>query len=191
MEDNFAKTADVSPASIRQTVQMLSSSDIQFLEQLTGISNLKLDLMYKATRDGFESSKFYELCSNIPNNIIIIRTKDNKIIGGYTPLSWRLGTSEYEYAADNSNKTFLFSLTLRKKFDMNISSNCYALCYSTSWGPKWGGGHDLEIKSGCNFDPAQYSGIGHTYNLNGTSKTEFYGVESSYLIDDWEFYRIN
>jgi hypothetical protein len=190
MEDNFAKNADVSPASIRQIVQMLSSSDIQFLEQLTGISNLKLDLMYKATRDGFESSKFYELCSNIPNNIIIIRTRDNKIIGGYTPMSWRLGTSEYEYAQDNSNQTFLFSLTLRKKFPLKIENNYYALCYSTSWGPKWGGGHDLEIKSNCDKVPAQYSGMGGYYDLLGTTKTEFYGVESGYFIDDWEFYRI-
>ena len=54
-------------------------------------------LLYRASQNEFSVAKFYNKCSNIPNTLILIKTEFNKIIGGFTPLCWKLGTKEENF----------------------------------------------------------------------------------------------
>ena len=63
-------------------------------------------MLYRKSRDGDSIETFHKLCDNKENTLILIKTSEGILIGGYTPLSW----DNYSYYKNN-NDTFLFSLT--------------------------------------------------------------------------------
>ena len=77
--------------------------------------------MFKASSNGFRWPKYLEQCGNLTNTIIIAKTKKGKIIGGFTPLSFNPSvnwTSKQDWLPikDESNSSFLFSLSQKEKF---------------------------------------------------------------------------
>ena len=66
-------------------------------------ANIKSELLYRLTRD---SKKFHEKCDNKGPTLVLIKVKDGRIIGGYTPLSW-----DSSSGIKKDLDTFLFSLT--------------------------------------------------------------------------------
>lgn len=45
-------------------------------------------LKFKASEYEFKLNKYYQQCEDLLNTIILIKTTKNKIIGGFTPLSF-------------------------------------------------------------------------------------------------------
>jgi hypothetical protein len=50
----------------------------------------KVELVFRASENAFQGTLFHEKCDNIPHNLTIIRTEFDKIIAGYTPLTWNI-----------------------------------------------------------------------------------------------------
>ena len=50
--------------------------------------NLNLELLYKATRDGFKTNDLHQKCDNIGPTVCFIKSDQNLVLGGYTNLSW-------------------------------------------------------------------------------------------------------
>jgi hypothetical protein len=51
-------------------------------------SDLKLNLIYRATRDGFRCKDFHDNCHYKGPTICVIKSEFGKTFGGYTNLSW-------------------------------------------------------------------------------------------------------
>jgi hypothetical protein len=45
-------------------------------------------LIYRASRDGFRSETFHSRCDNHNSMVVIVKTADGFIFGGYTSISW-------------------------------------------------------------------------------------------------------
>ena len=72
---------------------VLSSSTILSSTELSNLNEMlptytKSVLLYKATRDGFESKEFHDRCDNAINTVIVIRNNLNYIFGGFTVAKW-------------------------------------------------------------------------------------------------------
>ncbi|CAB4428808.1 unnamed protein product [Rhizophagus irregularis] len=114
-----------------------------------------VNLLYRASRDGFEATKFHELCDNKGPTIMISKLKENdRLIGGYNPLSWQ-PYSDYKNDIGTWQHTpdsFLFSFTKNEEINSviarvtNNSDNNYAVSYSSECGPAFGFGRDLIIR---------------------------------------------
>ena len=52
-------------------------------------TELKLNLLYKAKRDGFKASDFHSRCFNKGPTIFVIKSVQRKTFGGYINISWR------------------------------------------------------------------------------------------------------
>jgi hypothetical protein len=50
--------------------------------------NVKLELLYKASKDGFEASKFHSHCDFKGPTISIIKSDTGNVFGGYTTIPW-------------------------------------------------------------------------------------------------------
>src|SRR4051794_33722378 len=51
--------------------------------------NFEFNLLYRSSRDGFNSESFHNKCDNKGATIWVARIKDtNQVIGGYNPLDW-------------------------------------------------------------------------------------------------------
>ena len=148
--------------------------------------NFKPILIFKGTRDGFNSYNFQSKCLNIPNTLTIAKTSFDKVIGGFTIMPWKIPSDLYSYVCDYTKNTFLFSLSNGEKY--NLRNLEYAICLSKGSGPIFGGGSDFELVSNCNVTYNESYKIGHSYEYSKTPE-EFYGSKK-YLITDYEVYQI-
>jgi len=82
---------------------------------------LTFKLLYKATRDGDSEDEFHSKCDNINNALIIIKTKENNIIGGFTTALLNC-INEYNY----DDYAFLFSINNNKIYNLK-SNQVYAV----------------------------------------------------------------
>jgi hypothetical protein len=122
-------------------------------------------LLYRGSRDGFESSAFHRLCDGHPMTLTIILSDNGSIFGGYTPVAWHNSGS---YTVDNTLKSFLFTL----KNPNNIGARIFPLkedqkgsaIDGASYGPSFGIGHNLHVSDQCNNNTRSYTGgFGQTY----------------------------
>ena len=64
----------------------------QWLNKPNSKSNYKnlenISLLYRGSRDGFKASDFHRLCDNKGETLVIIKSTDNYIFGGYTSINW-------------------------------------------------------------------------------------------------------
>jgi len=154
--------------------------------KIGGSEKISLDLLMKASRDGFGWDIFRDRCHRISPTLVIVHTSFDKLVGGFTPLPWNQSNDQFQYLKDESKKSFLFSLTNGKKY--NIKNHHFAICNGNQIGPIFGGGSDLEIVHNCNENFNNFSAIGHTYDFNETPE-DFYGGQF-YTVKDYEVYEV-
>ena len=65
-----------------------------------------------------------------------MKTEAGNIIGAFTPIPWDTANNS-QYMNDASLKTFIFSLTMKKKFIQTNGGN-QATHHYTNWGPRFG-----------------------------------------------------
>ena len=123
----------------------------------------KWNLIYRASKDGFESTNFHSKCDGKPNTLIIIKSNNGNVFGGYTEQTWnQTGTYGSDYKADPNS--FIFSLInkLNKPIKIKWSKN-NGICCGNNFGPIFGGGHDLLIADKSNTNINSNSNLGHSY----------------------------
>ena len=104
---------------------------------------IKSELLYRLSENGNSYQEFHEKCDNKGPTLILIEAVEGFITGGYTPLSW---DSYSQWKQDKD--TFLFSLTLNKKFIKEDVSDSI-LCLE-SYGP-WFDNFGFELNSRKKF----------------------------------------
>lgn len=125
-------------------------------------------VIYQATKDGFSSSSFHLKCNNQGPTMVVIKSNNGNIFGAYVPDSW-ISKNGYVY----NNKTCLFSLVNSDKKLVKIpntgpsAGTTYSYYDYSSYGPTFGGGHDLYICDASNVTRSSYSNLGHSFSLPG------------------------
>jgi hypothetical protein len=84
---------------------------VNWIEQKLN-KNIVLELIFKMNEKEFRAKDFHHYCDNKGPTLILIKTSNNEIIGGFTPLNWE-ATTELGKKYDKLGLTFFFSLTLK------------------------------------------------------------------------------
>ena len=151
-------------------------------------------LLYKATRDGFQASAFHARCDNIPNTVTVIRNNLNYVFGGLTAAKW---SSTSGYIADST--AFIFSLRrngglTNYKLPIQSTQVNYAIFGYASYGPTFGGGHDINIRDQSNTNTGSYSNIviytPPTYPSGSNRTTFLTGGYGNWLTTEIEIYQL-
>ena len=115
---------------------------INWIKQKINKKNIDFKKIFTMSLNGSSCNDFHKYCDNKGPTITIIKTTNNKIFGGFTPLNWEnSGGNKY----NKSNQTFIFSLDLMKKFDV-INAKKEAIYCTKNNGPYFGG-RDFSIES--------------------------------------------
>jgi len=141
---------------------------ISFLA-LTGLEKKALSLLWRGSRDGFDAATFHRLCDGKPNTVTVIKNTNGFIFGGFTSIPWRL-TGGYK----GDSTAFLFSLTnpSNTPLKLKVKSPENAVCQGSSYGPTFGGGHDLHVSSLSYTNRDSYMNL-HLYEFpNGKGGNE-------------------
>jgi len=156
--------------------------------------NGQLRLLYCGTRDGMNAHSFHEKCDNKGPIVVVVKTVQGYIFGGYSGIEWRQSggyVSSYE--------AFLFSLnchtsTNPMKLHRSPTNSEGSLYFQPSYGPCFGRGRDLFL-----FCPSNSSNLGHTYvlpkgwnsqSLTGSCQLELAEVEV-FSMDTLKFAAVN
>lgn len=116
-------------------------------------------LLYRATRDGFEAADFHSMCDGFENTLTVIRTTNDFIFGGFTEKAWQ---STGGFVTDPN--AFIFSLVNNEGRPLKVmcsKSGKNAINCSSEGGPLFG--YDIVIESGSNVKQSSYSCFGSSY----------------------------
>ena len=139
-------------------------------------------LIYKAKKDGDDSSIFHSKCDNMGPLLIIIQTTSGYRFGGYTSKSWTKPNSSIWI---KDELAFVFSLNLLRKFEIKIPEQ--AIGHYGSDGPVFGYGHCIHIVSECLHNNKSYHDSSSSYE--GMNQLIFV-KEKYFTVADYEVFQI-
>ncbi|KAJ5079413.1 pep-cterm sorting domain-containing protein [Anaeramoeba ignava] len=166
----------------------------------------KMKLGFSAKRNGFNCKKWHDKCDNKGKTLIIIKTKDNYIFGGFTSIGftndkskWREEDRNRDYGYIPDSKAFIFSLRNNKnnrnphKFPIKKDQEQYAILYHyLRNGANFGYGADFCLNSSLR---SGWSNFGNSYKLpksikKGKNEAKSYlaGSFNSWKVDEVETY---
>ncbi len=102
---------------------------INCLNSWISINNFKYNLLYRKSENDISYDTFHRLCDNQGPTLVLFKTSEGYIFGGYTPLNW----DKYSGWKKDS-KTFTFSLTNKKVFRKK-NENTKSIYCGTEVGP--------------------------------------------------------
>ena len=109
--ENMEKELDKLEEKINLITKWLASLNIGQIK--------KYKLIFSAQENNFDSFSFHEICSkDVTNTLILIKTEDNDIIGGFTFASW-----EPNSLISYDDKAFVFNLNKKQKFRITNPSS--------------------------------------------------------------------
>jgi len=155
------------------------------------VKKLELSLLYRGSRDGYTAAAFHRMCDNKGATLTVVKAEGSKnIFGGYFSGSW---TSSGSYS---SQPAWIYSLVNAtgkplKLLSSGSSNNAYC---NSSYGPTWGGGHDLHInssmKSANNYtNPSNYKVVAPGYT--GTFEKTLFAGQYKFAVDDIEIFTVS
>ena len=139
-------------------------------------------LLFSSKENGDNSKNFHKFCDGLSPTLILIRSKENKIFGGFTTTEW---DSFSGYKKDSN--AFLFSIDEKKMVKTNDEK--YSIYCNIELGPVFGSGHDLYVSSEFLTNDYSFNNTGDTFQFN--KKFFLNGGNKFFGINEMEVYHIN
>lgn len=93
---------------------------------------IQVTLIFSRIKDGKDFNNFHKKCDEIPNSLILIKSKDNSIrIGGFTSASWK---PNYTFKYDEN--MFIFDINKKERYDFPDKNK--VIFVSQNFGPCFG-----------------------------------------------------
>ncbi|CAF2562409.1 unnamed protein product [Rotaria sp. Silwood2] len=152
------------------------------------------ELIYKASRNGFDGNTFHSLCNNQGPTMTIIQSNNNYLFGGYTAIPW--SSSYHSYTNDTT--AFLFTITNPynippTKYLINPHQRGCAVYHHRDDGPIFGGigyfppfrsDNDIVVKNGSNASDSSYIDFPYSYlDTTGKGNNTFTGARNFTTFD--------
>jgi hypothetical protein len=176
----------------------------QVFENLRG---KELMLLWRASRDGFDSATFHELCDGRCNTLTLVQDTNNFIFGGFTPVAWESQPASeeeeeeeindgLELKEDDSGRSYLFTLRNPyalppKRFPLYQNERAGAIRSGRKWGPCFGNG-DLWISNEANKNTKsrtrRFGGVYH--NSTGRDGRTFFTGMAFFTAKEVEVFEV-
>lgn len=138
------------------------------------------NLLYRASCDGWETQSFHSKCSNKNNTIVIAKTSEGYIMGGYSDQTWEASKKDYK----KSSSCFLFSFNCHAglqpvKMEIKSGSKKNATYTDYEYGAAFGNGCDIAI--GVNGSMKNgYANPNHSYEMPSGATKSFLSGKAGY-----------
>ena len=118
---------------------------------------IKFKILFSSSIDGDSCSTFHYYCDGIFPTVTVVLDTSGRRFGGYSTQSW--GQSSVGANNGRAPGSFIFNLSNKQKYDLidEVKSNAQkAVFRHNSYGPIFGGGHDLCIVNSSNNSTSNY-----------------------------------
>lgn len=111
--------------------------------------NQRFELLYRGSEHNFSWTEFHRKCDNKSPTLVIVKSVDGCIFGGYTKVNWNPTTEHDQYISDFV--AFLFSLksSMSESKKYHVQNFNQALYYNKTYGPCFGK-LDFGFDNNCN-----------------------------------------
>ena len=184
----------IETAFCEEDERIIQNRDIKLILSWINPSSkhLKLNLVYKATRDGDTPKIFHQKVDGKKNTVTVILTDKGYRCGGFITKEWNI-SGEFN---KNDVNSFLFSLDRRENYLVNLDE--YTNFNDINYGPSFGKGFDLIIgenadhflKSDRNYSKFPNSSGDNSYIVNSENKGLLTGGYENFLISEIETYEV-
>jgi len=173
-----------------ESIKILSDKDQ--MEKLLSLCEFPIDqkwnLICCASQDGFEAAKFHTKCDDKSNTLIIIKSTNDNVFGGYTEQTWN-HTSNYK--ADQNSFIYSFINKPNKPIKIKCSDKYGIYCHN-SCGPIFGC-NDFHITDESNANTSSCSNLRPSYKhpdyAFGSNEAEsFLAGSYNFQVSDIEVY---
>jgi hypothetical protein len=148
----------------------------------------RLELLFRATRDGWTGADFHRLCDNQGATVTVVRSTNGNVFGGFAHVPWAVGTNN----ARPDASAFLFRLV--PSAEMYPISNASLAVFHQKLehgGPIWGTAYDLCIMANANTNTNSYSNLGSTYTLPaGADARTVLAGSRNFQVAEYEVFRV-
>ena len=131
------------------------------------------------------------MCNGKGAIVTVVKSSGGYIFVGYTDVSWR-----HIQGFRMSSESFLFSLKDHAgigpvKMPIKRAATGHAVCHKSSYGPTFGGGHDLHVDSNANANNSSYCKVGHTYQRpSNTNDPHFLTGSRNFTVSEYEVFLV-
>ena len=141
-------------------------------------------LKYQGTKDGFTASAFHSKCDNLGPSLTIIKTNTGHIFGGFTSISWNSTGNYYK-----DSNAFIFTIVNPHNIPPTkyLITNSSAIYCGSSYGPTFGGGHDICITNNANQSTSSYSSFPSSF-LDSTGKGNSTFTSCNFVVAEIEVF---
>ncbi len=184
----------IETAFCEEDERIIQNRDIKLILSWINPSSkhLKLNLVYKATRDGDTPKIFHQKVDGKKNTVTVILTDKGYRCGGFITKEWNI-SGEFN---KNDVNSFLFSLDRRENYLVNLDE--YTNFNDINYGPSFGKGFDLIIgenadhflKSDRNYSKFPNPSGDNSYIVNSENKGLLTGGYENFLISEIETYEV-
>ena len=156
----------------------------KWIKEKINKNNIRFELLFKMSENGQNSKDFHKYCDKKGPTLTIVKTNENKIFGGFTPLQ---GDNKGGYLKDESDQTFIFSLNLKKRFNM-INKDEKAI-YNGNYGPLFGN-CDFGLEENMNKGQAYANSSCNFLSNNNLELIEKNGNKEYFTVENFETYKV-
>jgi archaellum component FlaC len=156
----------------------------------------QFSVLWRGSRDGFKAKEFHRRCDGHANTLTVILDTKGNIFGGFTPVEWESGNSHKPEKADDSLKSFLFTLKNPhnippRRFALKDKMKHRALWCSPGCGPCFGHGRDIAVEDNCNTNTRNKTPLGYSYtNDTGLSRDIVFTGSRHFQVKEIEVFEI-
>jgi len=147
---------------------------------------IRFNMIFCSDKDGDRSSQFHYYCDGIFPSITVVLDTSGRRFGGYTTQNWARNTIGSSYC--RAPESFIFNLSNMQKFELSNQINNNAIYRDNSYGPTFGGGHDLYIADQCKSNTNSYCSK-NTYNTGNNNLLGGNG-STSFQVSKYEVYQV-
>jgi hypothetical protein len=152
---------------------LTNKAEVDILSKWISNKTIKLNLLYRGSRDGFISSVFRTKIENRKPTVTVIEATSGKVFGGYTDQEWTCGAAAVYKGSQN---TFLFSISDKEKYMIRADKATNAIYASPTMLPTFGNGHDIALCENCANSTASYTSFGNAFDNKGKSRDSLAGT---------------
>jgi hypothetical protein len=182
--------------------------DSKIVQELPELFNEFLDnefnLLWRGTREGFNTSDFHTRCDGHSNILMIVKDAKGNIFGGFTPVTWesraKFGSGMNCYKSDNEVRSWLFTLInphniAPRKFYLKNDYRSRAIFCGCSGGPEFGTGcdgfGDIAVRDKCDANVINSTWLGGSYlNDTGVNGKILLSGEYHFIVKEIEVFEI-
>jgi hypothetical protein len=171
-----------------------------FPEIFSELRGKRFSLLWRGGRDGFGADDFHYGCNGYANTLTVILDIDGNVFGGFTPVEWESRVWNWKggklnncYKADESLKSFLFTLKnphriAARRFALQAEKKDEAISCNYELGPNF---CDIGVSDQCNANTRSFTSFGHSYtNDTGLVGKRLFTSSEYFQVKEIEVFKI-